>query len=104
MPRSVWEHLSDLPTDLYESARRIGLRGVIVAIVRIRILCVLATALVYVVAPVDFLPDTLGAVGLMDDLMVLVLVATVVASVLRQLAVDAGRPEGVAPGAGVNVD
>jgi len=53
---------------------------------------------------VDFLPDTLGAVGLMDDLLVLVLVATVVASVLRQLAVDAGRPEGVAPGAGVNVD
>lgn len=67
-------------------------------------MCALVSAIVYVISPVDVLPDTLGMIGIVDDFAVLVLVAVLIAIVLRQLAVDAGRPAQVAAGVAPDVN
>lgn len=92
VPRSVWEQLADLPTVLYESARRLGFRDVVRAIARVKILCYMAFALAFLLSPLDLIPDVVPIIGLVDDLVLLLLVTVLVGRALVAVVVDLGRP------------
>ena len=90
-PRSFTESLSDTPTYL----RRMGeeLRhspfGVVLMLVRTHFLLSLIGGVLYVVSPIDLLPElVMGVLGLVDDALVLLVICVVLASIYRTATVQ----------------
>lgn len=84
MPRSLFELLGDMPTLATEAARSvIDGRGVTV-VIRARIAMLLLSAMLYTLSPFDLVPEAVfGLFGLVDDAVVVVLIAYALAATWR---------------------
>ncbi|KAJ1530635.1 hypothetical protein ONE63_005509 [Megalurothrips usitatus] len=90
---SLWSHLRDFPTTLRHMWREL-LRSdgdTAHAIFRLRIALFFAAAVMYLASPLDLVPEAaFGALGLLDDVMVVVLLAIYLSILYRRLVVSRG--------------
>jgi len=90
-PRSIAEHIADLPMLLRHLWRYFWSGEGIELIFRLRIVMFLAMAVVYVLLPFDLLPEVVfGVLGLLDDILVFVLILIYVAVVFRRVITQTG--------------
>ncbi|KAK3924321.1 E3 ubiquitin-protein ligase RNF170 [Frankliniella fusca] len=90
---SLWCHLRDFPTTVRHLWREI-LRSdgdTAHTIFRLRIALFFAAAVMYLASPLDLVPEAaFGALGLLDDVMVVVLLAIYLSILYRRLVVSRG--------------
>ena len=83
--------MAQLGRDMTRQPLRIGL-GVVVTAFRMRQQFSLLLGILYVLSPVDFIPEAvLGVVGLLDDLAVLLFVLVLVAGLYRAMVMARAR-------------
>ncbi|MBN3290202.1 RN170 ligase, partial [Polypterus senegalus] len=85
-PRSLVDRLRDVPTLLRHAFREMFSMGGLFWMFRIRILLCLFGALIYLISPLDFLPEALfGILGFMDDLFVIFLLLIYISIMYREV-------------------
>lgn len=90
-PRSLYEHIADLPMLLRHLWRYFWSGEGIQILFRLRILTLLGLAVFYVLLPFDLIPEVaFGVFGLLDDIMVFVLALMYVVVVFRNLIAQTG--------------
>lgn len=86
--RSLWDRVLDLPMVL----RHLPFRRIAVSMMGCRVVFAVCVSLLYLVLPVDLLPEAiLGPIGLLDDLLVLVFCLLWVAELVRGVLVAVRR-------------
>lgn len=84
--RPLMDHLRDVPTLLRHAFREMFSRGALFCMFQIRILLCLVGALMYLVSPLDLIPEALfGILGFMDDLFVIVLFFIYISIMYREV-------------------
>ncbi|XP_041103774.1 E3 ubiquitin-protein ligase RNF170-like isoform X2 [Polyodon spathula] len=84
--RPLMDHLRDVPTLLRHAFREMLSRGALFCMFQIRILLCLVGALMYLVSPLDLLPEALfGILGFMDDLFVIILFFIYISIMYREV-------------------
>ncbi|XP_014667062.1 PREDICTED: E3 ubiquitin-protein ligase RNF170-like isoform X2 [Priapulus caudatus] len=90
-PRSVLDYLYDLPTLLRHAVSEFFSVGGLMAMFRLRLLLCFFAALLYLISPLDILPEAVfGILGLIDDVFVLLLLAVYVSIIYRRYLADRG--------------
>merc|ERR1712018_925567 len=90
-PRSIAEHIADLPMLLRHIWRYFWSGDGIRLLFRLRIVMFLGMAVFYVLLPFDLLPEVVfGIFGLLDDLIVFVLILMYVVVVFRNVISQTG--------------
>jgi len=85
-PRPVMDYLYDLPALLRHLLKEFFSVGGLVIMFRARIVLCVVAIVVYLVSPLDILPEAvLGILGLLDDLFVLLLVLVYMTIIYRQV-------------------
>jgi len=85
-PRPIMDYLYDLPALLRHLLREFFSVGGLVIMFRARIVLCVVAIVVYLVSPLDILPEAvLGLLGLLDDLFVLLLVLVYMTIIYRQV-------------------
>lgn len=90
------EYLYDLPTMMrYCVAEFFSFNGLLVMF-RLRILLLLFVALLYLISPLDIIPEAVfGFFGLLDDVAVVLVIAVYISVIYRRLIAE--RAEAAAP-------
>ncbi|XP_018104435.1 E3 ubiquitin-protein ligase RNF170 isoform X2 [Xenopus laevis] len=85
-PRSLMDRIMDLPTLLRHAFREMFSVGGLFWMFRIRIVLCLLGALLYLVSPLDIIPEALfGILGFLDDLFVLFLLLIYISIMYREV-------------------
>jgi len=85
-PRPLMDYFWDLPALLRHLLREFFSVGGLVIMFRARIVLCVVAILVYLISPLDILPEAvLGLLGLLDDLFVLLLVLVYMTIIYRQV-------------------
>ncbi|XP_051524038.1 E3 ubiquitin-protein ligase RNF170-like isoform X1 [Myxocyprinus asiaticus] len=85
-PRSLLDRLRDVPTLLRHAFREMFSVGGLFWMFRIRILLCLMGALMYLVSPLDFIPEgVVGLLGFMDDFFVILLLFIYISIMYREV-------------------
>lgn len=84
-PRPWLDHLRDLPTLLRHAGSEFFSVGGIMYMFRLRIVLCFVAAIMYLVSPLDMIPEAIfGILGLLDDLFVVLLLAIYVTVIYRR--------------------
>ncbi|XP_077549004.1 E3 ubiquitin-protein ligase RNF170-like isoform X2 [Haemaphysalis longicornis] len=84
-PRPWLDHLRDLPTLLRHAGSEFFSVGGIMYMFRLRIVLCFVAAIMYLVSPLDMIPEAVfGILGLLDDLFVVLLLAIYVTVIYRR--------------------
>jgi len=87
----ILDYIRDLPAILRHLWRELFSVGGLVFMFRARILLCLAAIVIYLVSPLDVLPEAVfGLIGLLDDLFVVLLVLVYMTIIYRQIVADRG--------------
>lgn len=85
-PRSIGEHLRDLPTLMRHFVGEFFSVGGLIWMFRLRVLVCFGAALLYFISPLDIIPEAMfGIFGLLDDLFILLLLAIYISIIYRQV-------------------
>lgn len=85
-PRSLQDHLRDVPTLLRHAFREMFSVGGLFWMFRIRILLCLVGALAYLASPLDFIPEAVfGLLGFMDDFFIILLLFIYISIMYREV-------------------
>ncbi|XP_033736908.1 E3 ubiquitin-protein ligase RNF170-like [Pecten maximus] len=85
-PRSIGEHLRDLPTLMRHFVGEFFSVGGLIWMFRLRVIVCFGAALVYFISPLDIIPEAMfGIFGLLDDLFILLLLAIYISIIYRQV-------------------
>ncbi|XP_003745830.1 E3 ubiquitin-protein ligase RNF170 [Galendromus occidentalis] len=88
-PRPFWEHVRDLPLLLSHLASEFFSLGGLMYMFRIRIAVCFFLALVYLLSPVDVVPEAMfGLLGFLDDLFVLIVLGVYMSLIYRRLLAE----------------
>ena len=88
-PRSLMEHLYDTPAFLRHLFREFFTPGVLHLTYLIRIIMVLVGLIVYVISPLDIIPESIfGLFGIVDDVIVVIFLLCLVGNLYRAFLVD----------------
>ncbi|KAL1468901.1 hypothetical protein MTO96_041178 [Rhipicephalus appendiculatus] len=84
-PRPWLDHLRDLPTLLRHAGSEFFSVGGIMYMFRLRIVLCFVAAIMYLISPLDMIPEAIfGILGLLDDLFVVLLLAIYVTVIYRR--------------------
>lgn len=84
-PRPWLDHLRDLPTLLRHAGSEFFSVGGIMYMFRLRIVLCFVAAVMYLISPLDMIPEAIfGILGLLDDLFVVLLLAIYVTVIYRR--------------------
>ena len=84
-PRPWIDYIRDLPTILRHLSSEFVTLGGVVYMLRIRIVLCFVAAIMYLVSPLDLIPEAFfGILGLLDDMFVLLLLALYVSIIYRR--------------------
>mmetsp|Transcript_28804 Transcript_28804/g.75581 ORF Transcript_28804/g.75581 Transcript_28804/m.75581 type:complete len:199 (-) Transcript_28804:465-1061(-) len=103
VPRSAWEHLVEMPTVLYEGLRRATMGDLVrltLLLCGVQKLFFIAVLLLYVVSPIDLIPDVMPVVGVLDDVTFALFGLCLLAKAVIEVAVAAGEQRMAAGAAG----
>ncbi|XP_060072329.1 E3 ubiquitin-protein ligase RNF170-like [Ylistrum balloti] len=90
-PRSIGEHLRDLPTLMRHFVGEFFSVGGLIWMFRLRVIVCFAAALVYFISPLDIIPEAMfGIFGFLDDLFILLLLAIYISIIYRQVIQNRG--------------
>lgn len=85
-PRSIREHLQDLPTLLRHAIAEFFTVGGLIWMFRLRIIVCFLAALLYFISPLDIIPEAVfGIFGFIDDLFIVLLLAIYISIIYRQV-------------------
>ncbi|XP_043916844.1 E3 ubiquitin-protein ligase RNF170 isoform X2 [Protopterus annectens] len=85
-PRSLVEYIMDIPTLLRHAFREVFSVGGLFWMFRVRILLCLLGALLYLISPLDILPEALfGILGFLDDVFVIFLLLIYISIIYREM-------------------
>lgn len=84
-PRSLIDYIYDLPTLLRHAINELFSLNSLAYWYRIRVICIFILALMYLLSPLDIIPETLfGIFGFFDDIIILFFFAIYVSIIFRQ--------------------
>ncbi|BFY99396.1 hypothetical protein BsWGS_02436 [Bradybaena similaris] len=90
-PRSFQEYLQDLPTLLRYAFHEFFSLGGLMWMFRFRIGILVLAAFLYLISPLDILPEgALGLVGFLDDIFIILLAAIYISIIYRQYVASRG--------------
>ncbi|OWF47379.1 E3 ubiquitin-protein ligase RNF170-like [Mizuhopecten yessoensis] len=85
-PRSIGEHLRDLPTLMRHFVGEFFTVGGLIWMFRLRVIVCFLAALLYFISPLDIIPEAMfGLFGFLDDLFILLLLAIYISIIYRQV-------------------
>lgn len=94
-PRPWMDHLRDLPTLLRHVGAEFFSVGGLMYMFRLRIVLCFVAAIMYLVSPLDIIPEAVfGLLGLLDDLFVVLLLAIYVTVIYRRFLATRWQEEG----------
>lgn len=92
-PRTLQEYIQDLPTLLRHAFHEFFSMGGLMWMFRLRIVLLAFGALVYLISPLDILPEAIfGVLGFMDDIFIFLLLAVYISIFYRQMVAARGTP------------
>ena len=84
-PRTVWEYLMDFPVLARHLLRELFTVQGLVWMFRARVLLYLSLVVLYLISPLDLIPESVaGIVGLLDDIVIVLVVCVYVTVLYRQ--------------------
>ncbi|XP_005091877.1 E3 ubiquitin-protein ligase RNF170 [Aplysia californica] len=90
-PRSIREYLQDLPTLLRHAFHEFFSVGGLMWMFRLRIVILVFGALLYLISPLDILPEAaFGIIGFLDDFFIILLLAVYISIFYRQIVAARG--------------
>ncbi|KAF6039240.1 hypothetical protein EB796_002435 [Bugula neritina] len=85
-PRTIWEYIQDLPTIFRHAIGDLFSEEGMVFVFRARIYICLTIAVLYLLSPLDIIPEmAVGILGLLDDLVILFLLALYISMIYRSV-------------------
>nr|CAB3265636.1 E3 ubiquitin-protein ligase RNF170 [Phallusia mammillata] len=88
-PRPIFDYIWDLPAILRHLWRELFSVGGLVFMFRARIFLCIAAIIVYLISPLDIIPEAMfGFIGLLDDLFILLLVLVYMTIIYRQIVAE----------------
>lgn len=88
-PRSFLDYVRDLPVLLPHLFRELFSFSGLMMVFRLRVLCCLLMAFLYVISPLDIVPEgVFGLFGLLDDLFILFILAVYLAAAYRSFVAN----------------
>lgn len=85
------DYIWDLPAILRHLWRELFSVGGLVFMFRVRIFLCLAAIVIYLVSPLDIIPEAIfGFIGLLDDVFILLLVLVYMTIIYRQIVTERG--------------
>ncbi|CAL1529550.1 unnamed protein product [Lymnaea stagnalis] len=90
-PRTIQEYLQDLPTLLRHAFQEFFSVGGLMWMFRFRIVILVIAAFIYLVSPLDILPEgAFGLIGFLDDIFILLFIAVYISIIYRQVVAGRG--------------